>query len=68
MKTTQVKQRICSTVNTRENDRFYIKNIGFKNSGLTLEFRFRAGIGRSGVMIVRFCLNMGSPLRRGSEL
>ena len=34
--------------------------IGFENSGLTLEFRFLVGIGRSGVMIGRLCLNMGS--------
>ena len=38
--------------------RFYIKKIGFKNSGLTLAFWPLVGIGRSGVMIGSFCLNM----------
>ena len=37
-----------------------IEHFGFKNSGLTLEFRFLVGIGRSGVMIGRLCLNMVS--------
>ena len=36
------------------------EDFGFKNSGLTLEFRFLVGIGRSGVMIGRLCLNMVS--------
>ena len=39
---------------------FHIKDFGFKNSGLTLEFRSLVGIGRSGVMIGRLRLNMGS--------
>ena len=38
----------------------WVNEIGFKNSGLTLEFRSLVGIGRSGVMIGRLCLNMGS--------
>ena len=35
-------------------------DIRFKNSGLMLEFRFLVGIGRSGVTIGRFSLNMVS--------
>ena len=45
---------------TRESFNILYRNVGFKNSGLTLEFRFLVGIGRSGVMIGRVCLNMVS--------
>ena len=44
------------------------KKIGFKNSGLTLEFCLLVGIGRSGVMIGSLCLNMVCQLLRGNEL
>ena len=43
-------------------------NFEFKNSGLTLEFRFLVGIGRSGVMIGRFCLNIVFYLLHDAEL
>ena len=39
--------------------RFYTKS-GFRNSSLTLEFRLLIGIGRSGLMSGRICLNMVS--------
>ena len=48
--------------------RFYIKQIGFKNSGLTFEFCLLVGIGRSGGMIGRCCLNMVLKFPQGSEL
>ena len=41
-----------------ENFKLIYKNIGFKNSGLTLEFCLLVGIGRSGVVIGSLCLNM----------
>ena len=47
---------------------FCVKKIGFKNSGVTLEFRFLLGILRSGVMIGRLCLNMVSQLLIGDKL
>ena len=47
---------------------FYMKKFGFKNSGLTLEFRSLVGIGRSGGMIGRCCLNMVLKFQHGSEL
>ena len=34
--------------------------VWFQNSGLMIEFRLLVGIGRSGVMIGRICLNMVS--------
>ena len=52
--------RLRSAVNTREHCSVLYLKIGFKNSGLMLEFRFLVGIGRSGVMIGRLCLNMVS--------
>jgi len=39
---------------------FLSNNFGFNNSVLTLAFRLLIGIGRSGVMIGRICLNMVS--------
>ena len=39
---------------------FLYEHFGLNNSGLTLEFRFLVGIGRSGVMIGSFYLNMVS--------
>ena len=36
------------------------KQIGVNNSGLMIEFRLLVGIGRSGVMIGRMCLDMVS--------
>ena len=47
-----------SAVNSREYFPALYNKFGFKNSGLTLAFRFLVGIGRSGVMIGRLCLNM----------
>ena len=47
-----------SAVNTREYFSVLYKTIVLKNSGLTLEFGFLVGIGRSGVMIGRLFLNM----------
>ena len=59
---------IRSAVNSRELFRFYIKKFGFKKLGLTLEFRSLVGIGRSGGMIGRCCLNMVPKFQHGSEL
>ena len=48
-----------SKFNSRDkNSVLYLKKVGFKNSGLTLEFCLLVGIGRSGVMIGSLCLNM----------
>ena len=44
------------------------KKIRVKNSGLMLEFRFLVGIGRSGFMIGRLCLNVVSELLIGDKL
>ena len=49
-----------SAVNSREHFSVLYENFGFKNSGLTLEFRSLVDIGRSGVIIGRLRLNMGS--------
>ena len=52
------KQRSIGVI--RELFGFPYETNGFENSGLTLEFRFLVGIGRSGVMIGRLCLDMVS--------
>ena len=61
-----------SAINSREDCSVLYKNkknnIGFNNSGLTLEFRSLVGIGRSGGMIGRCCLNMFPKFPQGSEL
>ena len=51
-----------------ENFNILYKNFGRKHSGLTLEFCLLVGIGRSGVMIGRCCLNMVLKFPQGSEL
>ena len=47
-----------SAVNTREILSVLYRNFGFKNSGWTLEFGLRVGVGRSGWMIGSLCLNI----------
>ena len=42
------KLSLCSAVNTREHFLFYIKQIGFKNSGFLMEFWTLDGLERSG--------------------
>ena len=49
-----------SKANSREVFSDLYKMFGLKNLGLMIEFRLLVGIGRSGVMIGRFCLNMVS--------
>ena len=51
---------VRSAVSSREVYWVLYEKIGFKNSGLMAEFRSLVGIGRSGVMIGRLHLNMGS--------
>ena len=39
---------------------FYILKNRFRNSGLMIEFKLMVGIGRSGLMIEKVCLDMVS--------
>ena len=57
-----------SKANGREHVFYVLCFFRFNNSGLTLEFRFLVGIGRSGVMIGRICLTMASQLLNGDKL
>ena len=51
---------VRSKANSREVVSASYKCFGFKNSGLMIEFRLLIGIGRSGEMIGRICLDMVS--------
>ena len=51
---------LCSEAYSREVCAVLYGDFEFNKSGLTLEFRLLVGMGRSGVMIGRICLDMVS--------
>ena len=62
------KKGLCSKANSREVVSVLYQRLGFKNSGLMLEFGFLVGKGRSWVMIGRLCLDMVAELLVGDKL